>query len=102
MPTVRSSSGKRESVIQLATAIPCGSWGYTLSGQRPLTVTRSDRMVTYEVTCEVEADRTAAFERFMRERHIPELLATGCFQGAELLQSAPGRYQVRYHAATPA
>ena len=59
-------------------------------------------MVTYEVTCELEAERAAAFERFMRERHIPDLLATGCFQGAELLRSEPGRYQVRYHAATPA
>jgi hypothetical protein len=55
-------------------------------------------MVTYEVTCEIEPAQLAVYEPFMRERHIPDLLATGCFEAAELLQAAPGRYRVRYHA----
>jgi hypothetical protein len=38
------------------------------------------------------------YERFMREHHIPDLLATGCFEQAELLRAAPGRYRVRYRA----
>jgi hypothetical protein len=59
-------------------------------------------MVTYEVTCEVDAARVGTFERFMREHHIPELLMTGCFEAAELLRSAPGRYRVRYHARSQA
>ncbi len=59
-------------------------------------------MVTYEVTCEVDAARVGIYERFMREHHIPELLLTGCFEGAELVRSAPGRYRVRYHARSQA
>src|SRR5262245_60011554 len=59
-------------------------------------------MVTYEVTCEVDAARVGTYERFMREQHIPELLITDCFEGAELLRAAPGRYRVRYHAKSQA
>ena len=59
-------------------------------------------MVTYEVTCVLETAHAVEFERFMRERHIPDLLATGCFQRAELLRSAPGRFQARYQAASQA
>ena len=59
-------------------------------------------MVTYEVTCEVDAARIGTYERFMREQHIPDLLVTGCFQGAELLRSAPGRYRVRYRVGSQA
>ena len=53
-------------------------------------------MVTYEVTCQVESAHLASYEHYMREHHIPDLLATGCFEGAELLRAAPGRYQIRY------
>ena len=59
-------------------------------------------MVTYEVTCEVDEARVGTFEGFMREYHIPELLMTGCFERAELVRSAPGRYRVRYHASSQA
>jgi hypothetical protein len=55
-------------------------------------------MVTYEVTTLVQSHLVGAYERHMRERHIPELLGTGCFQGAVLTRSAPGRYRVRYEA----
>ena len=57
-------------------------------------------MVTYEVTTTVEPSLVAAYERYMREVHIPDLLATGCFHGASLTRSAPGRYRVRYESAT--
>ncbi len=59
-------------------------------------------MLTYEVTCRVESGYLEAYERFMREHHIPDLLATGCFTGAELLRAAPGRYQIRYWARSQA
>jgi hypothetical protein len=55
-------------------------------------------MVTYEITTLVQPHLVEAYERYMRERHIPELLGTGCFQGAVLTRAAPGRYRVRYEA----
>jgi hypothetical protein len=59
-------------------------------------------MVTYEVTTVVEPSLVEDYERFMRERHIPDLLATGCFQAAELACASPGRYRLRYEAQTQA
>lgn len=55
-------------------------------------------MIAYEVTAEVEERLAAAFERYMRETHIAEVLATGCFQGAILARSSPGRYRTQYIA----
>jgi hypothetical protein len=55
-------------------------------------------MVTYEITATVRADLIDAYERFMRERHIPDLLATGHFAAASLGRSGPGRYRIRYEA----
>jgi len=55
-------------------------------------------MVTYEITATVRAELCAAYERYMRERHIPDLLETGAFAGASLSRSAPGRYRIRYEA----
>ncbi len=54
--------------------------------------------VTYEVTTIVDLRLVEAYERYMREVHIPDLLATGCFHGAALTRSAVGRYRVRYEA----
>ena len=59
-------------------------------------------MVTYEVTTTVDPRLVDAYERFMRQVHIPDLLATGCFHGAALTRSAAGRYRVRYEAPTEA
>ena len=57
-------------------------------------------MIAYEVTVELELGLVAAYERYMRERHIAEVLATGCFQGAVLSRSSPGRYRTSYIART--
>jgi hypothetical protein len=59
-------------------------------------------MVTYEVITIVEPDLVEDYEHFMRQRHVPDLLATGCFHAAELARAAPGRYRMRYEAATQA
>jgi hypothetical protein len=59
-------------------------------------------MVTYEITTLVQSQLVEAYERYMRERHIPELLGTGCFQGAVLTRAAPGHYRVRYEAQSDA
>ena len=56
------------------------------------------KMITYEVTAEVSEDLRGSFERFMVERHISDLMLTGCFVSAILSRSAAGRYRVRYEA----
>ena len=38
-------------------------------------------MIAYEVVADVEQAEDGRYERYMRETHIPEVLATGCFQG---------------------
>ncbi len=39
--------------------------------------------IRYEVTARVPLDAAAAYERYLREEHIPDLIATGCFVEAE-------------------
>jgi hypothetical protein len=59
-------------------------------------------MVTYETTTLVPPNLVEAYERYMREHHVQELLDTGCFQSAVLTRSAQGRYRVRYEAPSEA
>jgi Domain of unknown function (DUF4286) len=59
-------------------------------------------MIAYEVTSEVDESLVGRFEQYMRETHIPEVLATGCFQAAVLARSSPGRYRTSYVARTQA
>ncbi len=53
-------------------------------------------MTSYEVTATVRDDLRTRYEVFLRERHIPDVLATGCFAGAHLLRGDDGRYSARY------
>lgn len=55
-------------------------------------------MITYEITASVRADLVDAYERYMCERHIDDLLRTGMFAGASFTRAAPGRYRIRYEA----
>ena len=55
-------------------------------------------MVTYEITATVAPTLAEAYERYMRERHIPDLLATGCFVGAIFSRAEAGRYRIRYES----
>ena len=57
-------------------------------------------MIVYEITATVAADLIEDYERFMREHHIPALLATGCFRSAAIARSTAGRYRMRYEAST--
>lgn len=59
-------------------------------------------MIAYEVTAEVEEDLIARYERYMRDTHIPEVMATGCFYAAVLARSSPGRWRTSYLARTRA
>jgi hypothetical protein len=55
-------------------------------------------MVTYEVTATIDPDIADRYEQYMQLRHVPDLLATGCFVRASFSRSAPGRYRIRYEA----
>jgi hypothetical protein len=55
-------------------------------------------MVIYEVTALVAPDLVQNYEHFMREHHIPAVLATGCFQRAAFTRADPNRYRMRYEA----
>ncbi len=57
-------------------------------------------MITYEVSVEVEPYLADSFQRYMVLKHIPEILATGCFASIAFERAAPGRFRTRYQAAT--
>ncbi|CAN5433976.1 hypothetical protein BH10ACI1_BH10ACI1_08290 [soil metagenome] len=55
-------------------------------------------MIIYEITAIIRADLIEKYEKYMREQHIPDLLETGYFRGAEMMCSSAGRYRIRYEA----
>ena len=59
-------------------------------------------MIAYEVTAEMEPSVAGAYERYMRETHIAQVLATGCFHGAIFSRAGDGRYRTSYLARTQA
>lgn len=54
-------------------------------------------MLIYEITATVEDELTVDYEKYMTERHIPDLLATGHFAAA-FFAKAGNVYRVGYHA----
>jgi len=61
-------------------------------------VKSTEKRVTYEITATVSPELGDTYERYMIDKHIPDLLATGCFLSASLSSSEPGRYRIRYEA----
>lgn len=58
-------------------------------------------MLSYEVTIQLEdPSLAAALETYMRDKHVGEVFATGCFIDAHFEQSAPGVYRTRYSVAS--
>ena len=55
-------------------------------------------MIIYEITAIVRADLIEKYEKYMRERHIPDLLETGCFRAASFSCGEGNRYRIRYEA----
>ena len=55
-------------------------------------------MVIYEITATVRADLIESYEKYMRETHIPDLLATGFFGGARIARAGSNRYRIQYEA----
>lgn len=56
-------------------------------------------MVLYEVSVQIRTDLSAAFEHYMRTKHIPEIWDTGCFQQIYFDQADSGAYRTSYQAA---
>jgi hypothetical protein len=57
-------------------------------------------MVFYEVTAEPREEIREAYERYMRDKHVDDVLATGCFTGARFCVTQEGRYRASYIAAS--
>lgn len=55
-------------------------------------------MISYEVTLQVEPHLAAAVEEYMRQRHIPEIFASGCFRRIRFSQASPTRFRTSYQA----
>lgn len=56
-------------------------------------------MVLYEVSVQIHADLSAAFEKYMRTKHIPEIWETKCFQQIHFDQAETTLYRTSYQAA---
>jgi hypothetical protein len=59
-------------------------------------------MLRYEVTVTVREELRARFEEYFVAKHIPEILAIGCFSDIRFDRSDGGAYRTVYHAATRA
>lgn len=55
-------------------------------------------MVLYEVSVQIRADLSAAFEEYMRVKHIPEIWATKCFQQIQFDKVDATQYRTSYQA----
>ncbi len=53
--------------------------------------------VIYEITATVRPDLTADYESYMRNRHVPDLLATGFFVSVRFSRSG-NRFRVCYES----
>lgn len=54
-------------------------------------------MLIYEISTTVESGLAADYEKYMTERHIPDLLGTGYFSAAFFAKNGL-HYRVGYHA----
>ena len=55
--------------------------------------------VRYEVTLEVESALAEPVVRYLSEKHIPEILSTGCFRSIRLDRAGPTTLRTAYEAA---
>jgi hypothetical protein len=59
-------------------------------------------MISYEVTLRVEASLAQSVEDFMRQSHIPDIFATGCFRQVVFSRASPTHFRTAYQADTQA
>jgi len=55
-------------------------------------------MVIYEITAVVQPNLVEAYEKYMRGRHIPDLIETKYFHAAYFTRTTDNRYRIQYHA----
>ena len=55
-------------------------------------------MIRYEVTLDVEPGHAAAVMEYMRDVHIPDIFATGCFRIIRFERASPTRFRTSYGA----
>jgi hypothetical protein len=55
-------------------------------------------MINYEVTLDLDPGLAQTVETYMREKHIPEILSTGCFQQISFERASATRLRTRYQA----
>jgi Domain of unknown function (DUF4286) len=54
------------------------------------------KMLSYEITALVATELIENYEKYMAEKHIPDLLSTGFFCGAIFSRSTVGCYRIQY------
>jgi uncharacterized protein DUF4286 len=59
-------------------------------------------MIRYEVTLQVEPALAQSVQDYMRNKHIPEIFATGCFRQIRFDRASPGRFRTSYQADSQA
>lgn len=56
--------------------------------------------ISYEVSIDVRPDLEKAFESFMIDVHIPDVMATGAFTDARFMSLNPSRFRASYTCAS--
>ena len=59
-------------------------------------------MISYEVTLDIDPRFAEGVETYMRQKHIPEIFSTGCFQQIHFERASSTRFRSRYQALTQA
>jgi hypothetical protein len=59
-------------------------------------------MISYEVNLQVEPALAPSVEEFMRQSHIPDIFATGCFRRIFFSRASPSRFRTAYQADSQA
>ena len=57
-------------------------------------------IVIYEVAAVVKPELCESYENYMTDKHIPDLMKTGCFIEASFETYGQGEYQMRYTASS--
>jgi hypothetical protein len=53
-------------------------------------------MINYSILADVPEDIKEAYESYMIDRHIPDLMETGLFTGASISRDENGGYRIDY------
>ena len=59
-------------------------------------------MIVYEIYIKVQVGLIQQFEIYMQEKHIPDMIKTGYFLGAEFKILSNGNYRVSYQVKNKA